>query len=144
MSGGHSALLDRLPHRPPFRFVTQNISIEPGVRGDGEWFVQGNEVFLTGHFPGNPIVPGVLIAEALAKFSGLVIATEAVAHDGRLAHLDVRFVHAVVPPARIRLESLVHRTLGQLVQFEVIARSEGQVCARGSLTLAIVPGESTG
>jgi hypothetical protein len=38
----------------------------------------------------------------------------------------------------------VHRTLGQLVQFEVIARSEGQVCARGSLTLAIVPGESTG
>jgi 3-hydroxyacyl-[acyl-carrier-protein] dehydratase len=131
--------LDRLPHRPPFRFVTNIISLEPGVRSEGEWFVQGDEPFLAGHFPGNPIVPGVLIAEALAQLCGLVIFTEkAESKEGRLAHAEVRFDHAVIPPARIQLESHVHRTLGGLTQFEVTAQFEGRVCARGSLTLAIV------
>lgn len=139
MNEASQAMLDRLPHQPPFRFVSEIIAMEPGVRGEAIWSVTADEWFLSGHFPENPIVPGVLIAEALAQLSGLVVAAVASpGMDGRLAQVDVRFDHSVVPPAQIRLHSRLERTLGQLVRFEVEAESGGRVCARGSLTVAVI------
>jgi 3-hydroxyacyl-[acyl-carrier-protein] dehydratase len=99
--------------------------------------VTGDEPFFRGHFPGEPVVPGVLIAEALAQLSGLVGL-----HDdgprGRLAQADLRFDTPVIPPADIRLTSRLERSFGALRQFQVEARAGDAVAARGTLVLAVV------
>ena len=141
VAGAATDLLSRLPHREPFLFVSAITSIEAGVSGEGVWQVSGNEAFFTGHFPGEPLVPGVLIAEALAQFSGLVGASALAGASGarprgKLAHVDVRFTEAVVPPAQIILHSRLTRTMGALQQFEVAALCKGAAVASGSLTIA--------
>lgn len=126
--------LSRLPHRDPFRFVTRVNSIQPGDSGEGVWEVNGSEPFFAGHFPGNPLVPGVLIAEALAQFSGLV--GPPAADEGKLVHVDVRFDRPVAPPAQIILRSKHLRSVGILQQFEVSALIGEETVARGMLTLS--------
>lgn len=127
-------LLANLPHRDPFRFVSKLIEVKPGESAQGVWTLTGNEPFFMGHFPGRPLVPGVLIAEALAQLSGL-IAPDREAMEGKLAHVDVRFEHAVAPPAEIVLHSKLSRAMGPLQHFEVHATQGAETVARGSLTL---------
>lgn len=131
--------LSRLPHRDPFRFITRITDLRQGESGEGVWELTGNEPFFAGHFPGQPLVPGVLIAEALAQLSGLVGPGNAT--HGKLAHVDVRFDRPVSPPARIVLQSRVTRAIGELQQFEVTALVSSQVVARGMLTLSRPGGE---
>lgn len=137
------AILDRLPHRPPFRFLTAVTSLDAGRQGQATWAVRGDEPFLAGHFPGNPIIPGVLISEALAQLAGLVglhVGAEGGEEGGgRLAHVDVRFDHPAVPPATIDLTAKHLRAMGALHQFEVSAAVESIVVARGTLILAQAP-----
>lgn len=124
--------IDRLPHRPPFVFLTRVMEAAPGESARGEWALAGDEGFFAGHFPGEPLVPGVLIAEALAQLSGLVLA----AGSGvRLCRVDVKFTEGVVPPATIVLESRVARSLGELWQFDVEASVRGRAVAKGCVTL---------
>jgi len=125
--------LQLLPHRPPFRFVSRLVAIEPGQSAQGVWSVLGNEDFFAGHFPGRPVVPGVLIAEALAQLSGL--ACNIAGSEGRLAHVDVRFQTAVTPPADIQLRSRVARQMGALIQYEVEASFGQLVVASGTVTI---------
>ena len=127
--------LDRLPHRDPFRFVSRVIAVKDGESAEAVWQLTGDEAFFTGHFPGNPLVPGVLIAEALAQVSGLAAGVTNESSDGRLAHVDVRFEQPVAPPAEIRLQSRLTRTMGGLRQFEVTASVASTVVARGTLAL---------
>lgn len=138
--------IDRLPHRPPFRFLSTVVELHPGRAGSGVWAVRGDEPFFQGHFPGDPVVPGVLIAEALAQLSGLVgfhgAGPNGPARGGRLVHADVRFDAPVVPAAEIELRSSLVRSLGRLVQFEVSARVGEVVVAKGVLALATVDGEA--
>jgi len=134
-------VIDLLPHRPPFRFVSSIQDLSPGVFGVGVWAIRGDEAFFQGHFPDEPVVPGVLITEALAQLSGLVgvhRGAKGAQPRGRLAHTDIRFDSAVVPPAEVRLRTSVTLSLGNLVQFEVSASVADRVIARGSLALAIV------
>jgi 3-hydroxyacyl-[acyl-carrier-protein] dehydratase len=128
--------LDRLPHADPFRFVTRLAQLKTDDFAEGVWVVTGQEAFFTGHFPGNPLVPGVLIAEALAQVSGL-ISPPASATGGKLAHVDVRFERPVAPPAEIVLQSRLVRKVVSLQQFEVSATVSGNVVARGTLALQI-------
>jgi 3-hydroxyacyl-[acyl-carrier-protein] dehydratase len=130
-----SEVLSRLPHAEPFRFVTSMLHRTAGESAAGVWRVSGTEAFFAGHFPGRPIVPGVLLAEALAQISGLIVG-DALSGQGRLAHVDVRFEQAVIPPAEVRLESRLTRTLGPLRQFDVTASVGGQAVARGSVAIA--------
>jgi acyl carrier protein len=133
--------LQRLPHQAPFRFVSRVVSILEGQSGEGVWSITGDEAFFAGHFPGNPMVPGVLIAEALAQFSGLV-GPDNGGRSGKLAHVDIRFEQAVAPPAQITLKSKLVRTMGELQQFEVSAEVGGQTIARGTLALSRPAGAS--
>src|SRR5436309_11362830 len=67
-----STALSRLPHGPDFRFVDRIIDLIPGQHGVGEYTVRGDEPFLRGHFPGQPLMPGVLLIEAAAQLAGTV------------------------------------------------------------------------
>jgi len=125
--------LKRLPHRDPFRFVSRVNQIRRGESGEGVWALTGKEPFFAGHFPGAPLTPGVLIAEALAQLSGLVGPSDA--PTGKLVHVDVRFDRPVSPPAELVLRSKLLRTIGELEQFEVAALHDNEVIARGMITL---------
>jgi 3-hydroxyacyl-[acyl-carrier-protein] dehydratase len=133
-------LLEALPHREPFRFVDAVAAIDPLVRGSGEWNVRGDEDFFRGHFPGMPIVPGVLITEALAQLCGLVANTDTdpIRDQVRLAQIDVKVQAAVRPPARISLSASFVRALGDLMLFDVEATAAGVTAATGRLVLARV------
>jgi 3-hydroxyacyl-[acyl-carrier-protein] dehydratase len=138
-----AALFQMLPHRPPFLFVSRVREIQPGQEGHAEWTITGDEDFLRGHFPERPIVPGVLIVEALAQVAGLVGFSSRDADGrtgGRLAHADVRFDHSVEPPAIIQLHARLERSIARLHRFAVQAQVDGQPIARGSLALAEVVG----
>ncbi len=126
--------LARLPHGEAFRFVSRVDEVRPGEWAKGAWVVRGDEAFFAGHFPGRPMVPGVLIAEALAQLSGIAGASEG-ASQGKLAQVDVRFEQTVVPPAEIELEARVTGTLGPLQLCEVSAKVKGVVVARGTIAL---------
>jgi 3-hydroxyacyl-[acyl-carrier-protein] dehydratase len=132
--------LDSLPHRPPFRFVSSLLKVVDGESAEGIWSVTGQEDFFRGHFPGKPIVPGVLIAEALAQLSGF--AKSGSKGGGRLARVDVRFDESVIPPADIKLVTRVSRSIGSLIQYEVQASCGGNIVARGSITLGFSDSES--
>jgi 3-hydroxyacyl-[acyl-carrier-protein] dehydratase len=135
----HADILEALPHRPPFRFVSRVDELEPGRSGSGAWVISGREDVFAGHFPGRPIVPGVLLGEALAQLAGLVglhAEVAGVGKGGRLAHVDLRFDRAVEPPAEVTLHASVVRSMLRLIQFDVRAEHQGRVVARGTLTLA--------
>src|SRR5438045_4108838 len=100
VAGGADPLA-RLPHGPEFRFVSRVIGIRPGESAEAAWTLSGKESFFAGHFPGRPIVPGVLIVESMAQVSGLAVplaAGETRGMDGTLVQVDVRFEQPVVPP----------------------------------------------
>ncbi len=133
--------LKRLPHGEVFRFITKIVQVNEGESAEGIWSLTGNEPFFAGHFPGRPIVPGVLIIEALAQLSGLAgppLTPEATGDDvdGKLAQVDVRFDEPVVPPVDIQLRSRLTRSMGALRNYEVRASVGEKVVARGSLTLS--------
>ena len=138
-------LLAQLPHGESFRFVDRVVSIDPGVEGHGVWDVTGDESFFAGHFPGNPIVPGVLIGEALAQMAGLVAMTHADAENhagGQLAQIDLRLKRPVAPPGEIELHATLVRNVRMLTHFDVLARCNQKLIAKGSLTIATVMKES--
>jgi 3-hydroxyacyl-[acyl-carrier-protein] dehydratase len=130
--------LSRLPHQPPFRFVSRITDLREGDSAEGIWALDGSEPFFAGHFPNRPLVPGVLIVEALAQLSGLAgpaVASDGGPEQGKLAHADVRFDDSDAPPAEILLKSKLVRAMGALQQFNVEASAGGKVVARGSVTL---------
>ncbi len=131
-------MIDRLPHRPPFLFVTEVVCADPAAF-EAAWHVEGSEEFLRGHFPGNPIVPGVLIVEALAQVAGLQLISRGGddPHVGMLVQSEIRFRKPVRPPARIALNVSQDGGLGALHRFAVRASVDGHTVADGSLVLVI-------
>jgi 3-hydroxyacyl-[acyl-carrier-protein] dehydratase len=128
--------LSQLPHADPFRFVTSVTAHKPAESAEGTWNVTGKEDFFRGHFPGNPLVPGVLLAEALAQISGIAgTGGTARGKSGMLAHVDVRFEKPVAPPATIVLRAKLAATMGSLQKFEVAALVNNATVAAGSVTL---------
>jgi 3-hydroxyacyl-[acyl-carrier-protein] dehydratase len=126
--------LAQLPHGPEFRFVSRVVEVKPGESARGVWALSGREPFFAGHFPGNPLVPGVLLAEAMAQLAGFA-GPAGSGSQGKLAHVDVRFEQAVAPPVEIELSAKLSNVLGPLQSFRVTAQVGATVLAHGSITL---------
>lgn len=133
-----NSILENLPHREPFRFISSVEELEVGRHGVGVWDIRGDEDFFSGHFPAEPVVPGVLLAESLAQLSGLVAFADNAgpATRARLAQVNVKFMSGVIPPACVRLISTLAREMSGLYLFEVEARVDDAAVATGSLVLA--------
>jgi 3-hydroxyacyl-[acyl-carrier-protein] dehydratase len=129
-----------LPHGQDFRFVDRLVRLEPGQRGVAEYLVRGDEPFLRGHFPGQPLFPGVLLVEATAQLAGIVAQSDP--RHPPLKELKLTALRAIKitgtagPGEIIRLEARTTGRLVGLVQAEVSASVNGQVVMQGSLTLA--------
>lgn len=123
-----------LPHRPPFIFVDRVIEVEPEKSARGEKTFAPNDPLFTGHFPGNPLVPGVLLTEALAQVAGL-----AAGQDGRhfllSAIRSMKFPSAARPGERIDLTATKTGAMGGLWMFDVKATVNGQTVAEGQIVL---------
>ena len=138
-----------IPHRFPFLLVDKILEVEYGKRAVGLKNVTINEWFFQGHFPAYPVMPGVLIMEALAQV-GAVALLGMEEYKGRLAFFGgmdgVRFKRQVVPGDILRLEVEVVQFRGVVGKANGTATVDGKVAARGELTFAIGPaaGESAG
>jgi 3-hydroxyacyl-[acyl-carrier-protein] dehydratase len=131
-----------LPHRYPFLFLDQVIELEPGVRAVGIKAVSGGEPFFPGHFPGKPIMPGVLIIEAMAQLGAVCLLTTD-GPPGRLVLFggikDARFRVPVLPGDVLRLEIQVTRSRGPIGQGSARAQlADGRLAAEAELTFAVV------
>ena len=103
---------DLLPHRDPFLFVSEVVSVEPGRAASGRWRLSGNEQFFAGHFPGRPTLPGVLMLESLAQLGGIAVLADE-RFSGKLPLFGgvdrARFRRQVLPGETLELEVTVGR-----------------------------------
>lgn len=136
-----------LPHRYPFLLVDRIIELEPGVRAVGIKSVSANEPQFTGHFPGRPIMPGVLMVEALAQTAGVAVLTldEYRGKLGLFAGIDdCRFRRLVQPGDTLRLEVTVEKLRGMFGRVRAVASVDGEVAVEGSLSIIIPRDQSMG
>jgi 3-hydroxyacyl-[acyl-carrier-protein] dehydratase len=126
-----------LPHREPFIFIDAVLETAPGERAVCCKTFSAEEPFFRGHFPGDPLVPGVIITEALAQTAGLAIGEPGKAF--RLSAIKaMKFLAAVRPGQEIRLQARKVATVGGLWQFEVNASVAAMTVAEGVIVLADV------
>jgi 3-hydroxyacyl-[acyl-carrier-protein] dehydratase len=139
-------LLDRseieaiLPHRDPFLLLDQVVELEPGARVVARKKVRSDEWYLSGHFPGRPIMPGVLIVEAMAQAGAVAVLSEE-ENRGRLALFagidGVRFKRIVEPGDELELTCNLEKVRGPIGKGRAEARVDGELAARGVLTFAV-------
>ncbi|HUF07074.1 MAG TPA: 3-hydroxyacyl-ACP dehydratase FabZ [Candidatus Binatia bacterium] len=129
-----------IPHRYPFLMVDRIIELEPGKRVVGIKQVTANEPQFTGHFPGRPIMPGVLMVEALAQTAGVGVMTlpEYRGKLGLFAGIDeCRFRRMVVPGDTLRLEVTVEKLRGMFGRVKGVASVDGEVAVEATLSIII-------
>lgn len=133
-------ILDILPHRQPFMLVDTIEELEPGVRAVGRKCVTYNEPFFAGHFPGEPVMPGVLLIEALAQVGAVAILSMP-ENKGKIAFFggikEARFKGKVVPGDVLEMETEIIKMKGPIGVGSAKAYVGGKVVAQAELTFAI-------
>ena len=133
-------IMEILPHRHPFLLIDTIEELEPGVRAVGRKNVTFNEPYFAGHFPGNPVMPGVLIVEALAQ-TGAVAILSLPEHRGKTAYFagidKAKFKQMVRPGDTLELETTIIRCKGPIGVGEAIATVNGKLAAKAELTFAV-------
>jgi 3-hydroxyacyl-[acyl-carrier-protein] dehydratase len=128
-----------LPHRPPFVFVDELVRSEPGQSAECAKTFSFEDPMFAGHFPGNPLVPGVIITEALAQTAGIAAASGSLEENGPRFLLSairqMKFLGAVRPAERITLRATKVGEVGGLLQFDVEAEVNGQRVTTGQIVL---------
>ena len=134
-------ILTILPHRWPFVLVDRVTEVVPHERIRGHKCVSMNEPWFLGHFPGRPIMPGVLILEAMAQLAGLLLLRR-LENTGKLAVLwsidQVRFRRAVVPGDQLRIEIEATKVRSKMGQGAAVAKVGGHKVAEALLTFTLV------
>ena len=137
---GRGEIEEILPHRDPFLLLDEVTAIEPGVRVVARKRVREDEWYLAGHFPGRPIMPGVLMVEAMAQ-AGAVAVLSQEANRGRLALFagidDVRFKRIVEPGDELEVTCELERLRGPVGRGRARATVDGDVAVRGTLMFAL-------
>ena len=131
-----------IPHRYPFLLIDRITYLEPGIKAVGYKNVTTNEPFFQGHFPGNPIMPGVLIVEALAQLGcvAMLIKEEYKNMIGLFAGIDsVRFKRPVIPGDKLDLSVELLKLKGPIGKFKAEAKVDGQLACEAEILFAIVP-----
>lgn len=133
-------ILDILPHRQPFMLVDTIEELVPGTKAVGKKCVTYNEPFFAGHFPGEPVMPGVLIIEALAQVGAVAILSMP-ENKGKLAFFggikEARFKGRVVPGDVLMMETEIIKMKGPIGVGSAKAYVEGKLVAQAELTFAI-------
>lgn len=133
-----------LPHRYPFLLVDRVIELEPNVRIKAIKNVSINEPFFQGHFPGHPVMPGVLVVEAMAQAGGLLTqlsaATDVAGKQDKLFYLvkvdNARFSKMVVPGDVLVLDVRIKRLIRNMAQYECSATVDGKLVASADILCA--------
>ena len=137
---GIKEIQEIIPHRHPFLLVDRIEELEPGVRAVGYKSVTYDESFFKGHFPQEPVMPGVLIVEALAQTGAVAILSKE-DFKGKTAYFggidNVKFKKKVVPGDRLKLECEIIRQKGPLGVGKATATVDGKVAVSGELTFMI-------
>lgn len=134
-----------LPHRYPMLMVDSVLEIEPGLRAVGLKQVSSDEPWCQGHFPGDPIMPGVLVAEALAQVAALIHLAQHPADAGGTVYLvgmdKMRFRKPVRPGDALRLEVTKTGEKRRIATFDAVATVDGQRVASGSFMATLAATE---
>ena len=133
-------IMNILPHRHPFLLIDTIEELEPGVRAVGKKCVSFNEPYFVGHFPGNPVMPGVLIIEAMAQ-TGAVALLDMPAWKGKTAYFvginDARFKKKVVPGDVVLFDVKVIKQKGPVGVAEATATVDGTLVAKAEISFSV-------
>lgn len=138
-------IMDIIPHRHPFLLVDTIEELVPGVRAAGKKCVTYDEYYFRGHFPQEPVMPGVLIVEALAQVGAVAVLMQE-ENKGKLCYFggikNCKFRRKVVPGDKLKLEARIIRQKGPLVIGEAVASVDGEVAVKAELSLMIGKAET--
>jgi beta-hydroxyacyl-ACP dehydratase FabZ len=139
---GITEILKILPHRYPFLLVDRILEVEKGKRIVGIKNVTFNEEFFQGHFPGNPVMPGVLIVEAMAQVSAIGLHGVIPEQEKKILYLSAvdrcKFRRPVVPGDQLRIEAEILNLKSRICKCRAVATVDGRVCAEAELLSTLV------
>lgn len=133
--------LSSLPHGPSFRFVDELVELVPGITATGRWTLKGDEAFLEGHFPGHPLLPGVIMIESLAQLGGVLAQSDRGNNPLKNVRLTAvrqfKILGSIPPGQTLTIHAKRDAVMPGLVQISgEILTSDGTKLASGSIVLS--------